>query len=147
MLKKILFPTDGSENSKRTLECVLEFARKFESEVVILHTYDPPLPSYAPPGGVINRYTLSIEMEENLKEYAQKLLQSVKTKFEAENIKCSGILEKGHAGHAIINTIESEQCDIVIMGSHGHGTLESLLLGSTSNYIVHHTKCPVLLVH
>lgn len=146
MFKKILFPTDGSENSKRTLEYVLEFALKFESEVLILHTYEPPVVPYAP-YAPLNSKDLTSEMEEHYKIHSFKLIEAEKNAIEAKGINTSTILEKGHPGHVITRLAESEKCDLIIMGSHGLGTLGSLLLGSTSNYVIHHTKCPVLLVH
>ena len=56
-------------------------------------------------------------------------------------------LEKlhGHAGHAIVNAADSNKADMVICGSRGQGLFRRTILGSISDYIIHHCKMPVVL--
>lgn len=52
----------------------------------------------------------------------------------------------GNAGHVICETAEEIGADLIVMGTRGHGPAVSLLAGSTSMYVVHRAKVPVLLV-
>jgi nucleotide-binding universal stress UspA family protein len=57
----------------------------------------------------------------------------------------SGILE-GSPAEAIIEVANTSKCDLIVMGSRGLGQLAGLLLGSTSQKVVAHAPCPVLIV-
>ena len=52
----------------------------------------------------------------------------------------------GHAGETISKTADSGKFDLVVMGSHGHGTLGKLVMGSVATQVLAHCKVPVLLV-
>ncbi len=146
MIKKILFPTDGSECSKNAERYVIDFAQKFKSEVILLHTYEIPEVGYGHPS-TVGIYHYNDKMIEDITTAAKNFTDEVKVLFEAENIPVKTILKKGNAGAEIIQALDSEDCDLVIMGSRGLGGIKSFLLGSTSNYVVHHTKKPVMLIH
>ena len=146
MFKKILFPTDGSENSKRALNYALEIAKKFNSEVVILHTYEFISLFYGHPSAAIGVNHYSNEIRKDLIEYGEKILTATKNIFEAENIKIEVLHENGDAGSLIVKALKDKECDVVVIGSRGMGSVESFLLGSVSNYVIHHTNKPVLLI-
>lgn len=55
-------------------------------------------------------------------------------------------LEGGDAGPMITWVAEHEGSDIVVVGSHGHGFLKRMVMGSVSQHVLHHAPCPVLLV-
>ena len=55
-------------------------------------------------------------------------------------------VEGGDAGPMITWVAEHEQSDVVVVGSHGHGVLKRMVMGSVSQHVVHHSPCPVLLV-
>lgn len=131
MLKKILFPAGNTEHSKETIEYVKEFAKKYNAEVIVLNVYEEP-----------NIYTL--EYEEVLKEGCGKVLDDVKANLSDLSVRT--IMYKGHIGKGIVDVVETEKCDFVIMGKHGLTSKKGFLIGSTANYVIHHTKCPVFLV-
>jgi nucleotide-binding universal stress UspA family protein len=146
MIKKILFPTDNSENSKKALDYVIEMAKRFQAEVVIFHSYEFPAPVFIPLGGS-SSFNFDDEYKKGVKEAAGKLLEVVKIQFEAEKIPVQSVLKQGDAGPSITNTIENQNCDLVIMGSRGLSETKSFLMGSTSNYVMHHTNKPVMVIH
>ncbi len=53
---------------------------------------------------------------------------------------------EGSPAEAIIEVATTRKSDVIVMGSRGHGTLVGLLLGSTSQKVVAHAPCPVLIV-
>ena len=50
-------------------------------------------------------------------------------------------------GHAIVKKAEAVGAEMIVLGSHGHGALKRTILGSTTNYVLHHAKVPVLIYH
>ena len=69
------------------------------------------------------------------------------TKFLARHeIDAKTMSKVGHAGETISKTAVSGKFDLVIMGSHGHGVLGNLVMGSVATQVLAHCKVPVLLV-
>lgn len=147
MFKKILLPIDGSDNSKKATNYVLELASKFNSKVYILNSYELPVISMAPPAGAVSHYRLNAEIEQNLKDYSHKVLESCEKIFKDNNIDYEILMLKGEAGPKIVEAAEENTCDLVVIGNRGLGSVRSILLGSVSNYVVHHIKSPILLIH
>lgn len=146
MFKKILFPIDNSENSKKAQHYVVEMAKRLQSEVIIFHSYEFPTAVYGHPAS-IGIYYYNDELKKAITEKADKILNEIKSVFEAEKIAVKIITEKGEVGKTIIELIDLECCDLVIMASRGLNSLESFFLGSKSNYVLHHTKIPVMIIH
>ncbi len=55
-------------------------------------------------------------------------------------------VEAGDAGPMVVWVAEQNGADLIVVGSHGHGILQRLVMGSVSGHVVHHAPCPVLLV-
>jgi len=53
----------------------------------------------------------------------------------------------GSAGHSIVERAEKEQADLIVTGSRGLGVIRRTILGSVSDYVLHHAKIPVLVCH
>ena len=56
------------------------------------------------------------------------------------------IVERGNPVEEIINQSKKLNCDLIVMGTHGHGTLEDVMLGSTARRVIRRSKIPVLVV-
>jgi nucleotide-binding universal stress UspA family protein len=148
MIEKILFPIDGSENSKRAFNHVVEVAKNFAATVVIIHAYELPSEISIIGGRYGSTYSsLMNDVENNLLAHGQFIVNETREQIKEHGLNTETILVKGEAGPAIVKAIGSENCEMVIMSSKGSGAFERILLGSVSDYVIHHTKCPVLLVH
>jgi nucleotide-binding universal stress UspA family protein len=139
----ILFPTDGSEQSKKALESLVELAKKFNSKVFILNTFEVPVP--------ITNYELSsdlyLSVEGVLSKNSKDILEEVKEVLEKEGINAQYISIAGDSGSIIIERAEKLEASMILMGSRGLGAIKSVLMGSVSNYVLHHSKCPVMIIH
>lgn len=143
MFKKILLAVDSSQYSDKVVETASEIAAEYGSEVVILNAY------YIPErfnGHESIHYEYLRKIEEDMINHSRELLENLKKKLESKDIKVKIILEKGHAGSVIVSTIVSEECDLVVVGSRGLSSFSNFLIGSVSNYVIHHSKCPVLII-
>lgn len=147
MINKILYPVDGSENSRKALEIVRETALRFGATVLTVNIYELPGEVIEIIGAYQSTFSYLSDIENNFREYGGTILKEIKAELENSGINVDSLLLKGEAGVAITEMVMKEKCDIVIMGSRGMGTLRSILLGSVSDYVIHHSKCPVLIVH
>jgi nucleotide-binding universal stress UspA family protein len=138
MFKRILLAVDGSEHAVRAAEIAAELARSMQAEMRIIVVYDP-IPSY------LGEPNLQSAINARLSE-AQEILQKaleVVGNFPAE--VQTDILE-GNPAEAIIEAAKTWESDVIVMGSRGLGRLAGLVLGSTSQKVVSHAPCPVLIV-
>ena len=146
MFNKILFPVDGSDDSNKALNYVIDIANKYNSQVIVLHVHEVTGASYSHSGNHKYFY-FTDEQVSRLLENSNSLLKEAEDKLINENIAVKTRLEKGRAGPEIVKVIGEENCDLVIMGSRGLSSTSDFLLGNTSNHVIHHSESAVLLIH
>jgi nucleotide-binding universal stress UspA family protein len=139
MFDKILLAVDGSDHALHAARKAAELARTMKpSEFRIVVSYDT-IPAYlGEPNMQLAIDTRKIEAEEILS-------RAVK---EVGDIPCeiSEELIEGSPAEAIIDVATTRGSELIVMGSRGLGRLAGLLLGSTSQKVVAHAPCPVLIV-
>ena len=139
MFDKILLAVDGSEHAINAARTAADLARAMKAnEVRIVAAYDF-IPSYL--GEPNMQYAIDARME-SAKAIMQKAVDAV------GDIPCEIHTEiiEGPVAEAIIEVAATRKSDVIVMGSRGLGTLAGLLLGSTSQKVVAHAPCPVLIV-
>lgn len=140
MFKKILVPTDGSDNSKQAFAIAVQMAQQFHSEIELLHvTFTPEALGYVLSTGVA-------VVQEQFDINGEQSLLSTLNSIDTGNVQ---ILKKqlpGHPASVILQEITEEKIDLVIMGSRGYGPISGSLLGSVSQRVLHNARCPVLIV-
>jgi len=138
MFKRILLAVDGSEHAIRAAKVAAELARSMQAELRVVVVYEA-IPSY------LGEPDLQGAINARLNE-AQGILQTAVTALgEIPGEIHTEILE-GNSAEAIINVANTHSSDVIVMGSRGLGRLAGLLLGSTSQKVVSHAPCPVLIV-
>lgn len=80
-------------------------------------------------------------------ERALDMLQSFTDKATAAEVRANFIQASGSPGREICKIAKTQQADLVMVGSRGYRGLDEMLLGSASNYVMHHAPCSVLVVH
>ncbi len=136
--KRILVAVDGSRFSDKVMEKAIEYAKLLEAEVVFVycHRKYPRLLKQPYRDHLITE--INDEATETVKPYLDQL--------EDAGIPIVERLLETPAGAAIAETAESEKCDLIIMGSRGLSNLQGLIIGSTTNRVLHLATCPVLVV-
>lgn len=136
-VKRILAAVDFSETSGRAFDYALSLARVFESEVVALCVLEDPI-LYA-------SYT-DQSFRDSLESSAQKQLDALGSRHGSEGVTVKTAKIPGTPFYEIIQYAKRENCDLIVLGSHGHGPLKHMLLGSVAEKVVRKAKCPVLVV-
>lgn len=74
-------------------------------------------------------------------------LETFANRAQGIGINAESILDMGSPGPVICKLAKTQKTDLIIVGSHGRQGLSEMLLGSVSNYVVHHATCSVMVVH
>ena len=152
-MKKILVPTDFSEQAKYALDFAVQLANRNGGTVILLNVVDYPGLSTVWMGG-LNVIGGSEPPVDNIDEtFINNLLEKSREEL-AEWIRQSGgkesaIVPKVQIGNpyfCIAEEIETGKVDLVIMGTRGISGFEELLIGSTTDKVVRLSKCPVITI-
>jgi nucleotide-binding universal stress UspA family protein len=139
MFEKVLLAVDGSDHALHAARLAADLARSMKSkEFCIVVAYDSIPPYLGEPN---MQYAIDARMKE-----AQSILQAAVEAVGDVTAEIHTELIEGSSADAIINVAVMRASDVIVMGSRGLGTLAGLLLGSTSQKVVSHAPCPVLIV-
>ena len=142
-MKTIVVPTDFSQNSLRALEQAVDFAKRFEAEIVLVHVLESPIyPAMTFGAGAANLPAIQQEMRDTLAEHLQKLC----AEEIPEGLKARAVTREGNPFVEIIAAAKDEGADLIVIATHGHTGIKHLLLGSTAEKVVRKSPCPVLTV-
>jgi nucleotide-binding universal stress UspA family protein len=161
-MKKILVPLDFSPAVGRVLEVARELAQAFAAEVHLIHVRGAvaelpifPAATAGYPGfGVLEIVpTRTVPMatadvpsgEAVRREHSRKLLQRQEELTHA-GLKVTTHEPTGSVVEEILKTADAIAADLIVMGSHGHGSVYNLLVGSVTEGVLKISKRPVLLV-
>lgn len=138
---KILIAADGSAYSKRMLAYLAAHDEWLgPSHRYTVLTVVMGVPNRA--AAVIDRATLQSYYDDE----AQKVFKPIRAFFERQGIRASYVAKVGHAADVIAAQAESGRFDLLVMGSHGHGNLANLVMGSVAARVMARCKTPLLLV-
>ena len=136
-IKKILVPLDGSKNSMRGLDEAIYLARQCQATITGLYVVPLSKPKTNSQISYIEKYLLG---------NASKFMTKAKKRAAQNGIVFSDDVIYGDEGPKIINYATGKKFDIIIIGSRGQSGLKETFLGSTSNFVLHKSKIPVLIV-
>jgi nucleotide-binding universal stress UspA family protein len=136
-LQKILVPLDGSPNAMRGLDKAIEIAKGSGGEITGYYVFHLPIMA-----GL--KYTK--KMKDDVQDKAAKAIGPAMTKVQRAGLVYKYKAGSGANGPAIVNYAKKGKFDMIVIGARGMGGVKQTLLGSTSNYVMHHAKIPVLVV-
>jgi nucleotide-binding universal stress UspA family protein len=138
---KVLMAVDGSEHTKKMLAYLAthEDLLGTTPEFLVLNV-QPQIPTRA--ARAVGREIVQDFYRNN----AEAVLSPVSKFLERHNATYKTKSVVGHAAEEIINVAKSIKADIIVMGSHGHGTFGSLLLGSVAQKVLSSSHVPVLVI-
>lgn len=146
MYRHLLAATDGSELSNLAVDHAIDLARQLGARLTLLHVAG----QYPPPMLVDGTVFPTLPQEEHEAAAAQQskqILEPCIARAKAAGVNAEAVHESDTAAwHAIMAVAARAGCDVIVMGSHGRGGLASLIMGSQTQKVLHHTNLPVLVV-
>lgn len=137
---KILIPVDDSPTAHKTIDMVIEQRQRFPAKVTLLHVVNDQLAYRMIPDFQVDM------IQEKALAVGETVLKRIKEKFNMAGISTIARLESGSPREVITNIANDEDYTLLVIGRRGMGEIRDMLFGSVSNHVLHHVKCPVLLI-
>ena len=145
MYSHILVPIDGSSLSLGAAHQAIDMAKlcKAKMSVILVSRSYRQLHEEGFISPVVNTVRERWEDEESAR--AKKITDAVCADAAKAGVECASLHAFNDAPYeAIIDAANKHGCDMIIMGSHGHGGVKQFLVGSETSRVLSHTKIPVL---
>ena len=143
MFRRILVPTDGSDITAKATQMAIALAKLHGAALCAISVKEPfPYSAISEMQPVPPQ-----EFYDAQERIAEARVKTVVDAAAAAGVQCSGhTVEALHAWEAILDHAKSQQCDLVVMASHGRRGVAALLLGSETSRVLTHSEVPVLVV-
>lgn len=149
--QRILAAIDQSALSERVFATALGLAQTQRAHLHLAHCFTLPMPTNLDFG---DRYRASAkeflaiaqeQLDANL-EHTRQWLASLEAQAQEAGVDVSWDWRGGEVGPQLCEIAHHYQADLIVIGRRGRGRLQAALLGSVSNYVLHHAHCSVLVV-
>ncbi|MGI0494967.1 universal stress protein [Alkalinema pantanalense CENA528] len=156
MFDKVLVAIDRSSSHQSVFEAALTLAKALSGKLILLSVPSPDDPA-CPHLPTLNTNLYPMGFDRTVTEVYEELWEIYTKKGEefltslVEEANAAGITAEflqipGNPGRTICATAQELNVDLIVLGRRGHSGLNELFLGSTSNYVLHHAPCSVLVV-
>ncbi len=147
-MKKILVPTDFSKPAQIAIDVAGDIARKANAQLILLHVVEE---ASGTSFNITGEVDVSGGWEDKL--FTMKLIERSKKQMAKvfEEVKSTGVkvkqeLRVGTAFHGMRDIIVEQKVDLVVMGTAGQTKIQEMIIGTNTEKVVRHSKCPVLTV-
>ena len=142
-MRRLLVAYDGSDNSKRALQYVVDLARDtgMALQVHVVNVQHEPI--------IYGEYVTSAmidELNNSLMAKSRSVLDEAAAMLQAGALTCETHTQLGNVAEQINDAVKRLGCDTVVMGTRGLGSFTGLVLGSVASRVIHEVPVPVLLV-
>jgi len=138
MFKNILVAVDGSEHGLKAARVAGSMARALQADLRVVVAYDP-VPAYMGQPNLQEAITARLAYSDNILSSALAEIGQIPGVMKTEALE-------GPPAEAVLTVADTREVDLIIMGTRGLGRLASVVIGSQSQKVIAHAKCPVLLV-
>ena len=135
--QKILVALDGSKNSIRALSNAIQLAKQTDASIIGIFVIQ-----VFPTEMGLMRTIVGKALSKRHKHF----MQIAKAMCTRKGVEFLDVVEYGEEGKTIVSFAHKNNFDLIVVGSRGMGKLGELFLGSTSNYVVHSSKIPVMVI-
>src|SRR6185503_7395803 len=140
-IKSILVPIDFSVPSKQALAYAVPFAKQFGAKLILLNVVEPVgTPDF------VSSFPLLMENKDILTACKGRLDRVIKEQAIDPKLIEKVLVRCGRSFHEIADAAGRLKVDLIIICSHGYTGLKHAFLGSTTERVVRHAPCPVLVV-
>jgi len=142
-MKNIVTAIDFSDASKPVLEAAVKLAKALDEGLHLVHVVEAE-PTYAAYGFSPDEFPAMHEIQEESVARGEKKLNQIASEIKIEGVQTK--ILRGQPLHSILEYAREVSADMLVLGSHGHGFLGSLLLGSVAEGCVRKAEIPALIV-
>ena len=137
---KILLAVDGSEISLNAVHSLIAHVRWFADKPELhLLTVHPPIPV-----GLATQHVGHAALERYYREEGEAALAPARRLLDGAGLPHTPHIHIGEPAAIIVKGAQELGCDLICMGSHGHGVLQNAILGSVATRVLHLARMPVL---
>jgi len=154
MFNKILVALDRSAIEQQVFDKALSLAKANGACLMLLYVMSsddqiyPDIYSFPVPLTLDDETIKSYQKQLDLfKKQCLELLQTRTNEATAVGVRTKIALESGGPGRVICSLARTWNADLIVVGRRGLSGVSELLMGSVSNYVLHHAPCSVLVVH
>ena len=133
MFRRILCATDFSATSDKAMRYAERLALQAGADLYLAHAFDTPVAMTVP------------EQTHPLDSKHQTQLDQLLVDSPLAN-RIVRLLHAGPPGEVICWMAQEHNCDLIVMGTHGHGGLKHLIFGSVAEHVLRHARCPVITI-
>ncbi|MDD3179367.1 MAG: universal stress protein [Opitutaceae bacterium] len=141
-MKTFIVPVDFSAVTDHVVDTAVSLARSLDGKIALVHIIQPPV--------VTSEYGLPVEALQDAimisEQAATKHLARLGERVAKEGVKFETILRHGPPVSGILEEADKAQADFIVIGSHGHGKLYDLLVGTTAFGLLKRAKCAVVIL-
>ena len=162
-IKKILYATDLSENAVQAFAYAVSLANMYAADITILHV----LAEFPGEDFIVNMINKDTWEEIKNRHYSEarnqligkrrdqaaikEVLEAFSEKVHADASEQTSVtdeilIKSGTPAEVIVETAQEKNCDLIVMGTYGHGTFTDVLVGSTAKWVIKNSPIPVLIV-
>ncbi len=143
--KKILVPTDFSDNSDRAFHMALSIASRYQARVFLLHVINGLIHHYVE-DYCVDKYIVDRVINESIVFSNEKLQEKIDKIHDVGNVKVISDVRRGQPYEEILKEASERKIDLVVIASHGRTNLKKYVMGSVAEKVMKESKCPVLLI-
>lgn len=143
----IVIPVDFSNKAEMLLDAGIKFSKEVNGKICLVHAM--PLvagfiPNQPDPLEAGMQYIPSVEHEEYRRE--QQLMGELEKRVTAAGVPCEYLLVQGEASQVVLDYARDKEAGYIVIGSHGHGNLYDLFVGSLTKALTKNSTIPLLVV-
>ncbi len=139
-IKKIVLPTDGSEEAKQAYIPAFDMARIKNAEIIAVYVMREGYIFWEVP-----RPDILVEIEKAEMEFGEKILNEIEDKGKELDLRVRKRVEKGRPADTITKVAREENADLIVIGTRGRGGVRRII-GSVADGVIKTAPCPVLAV-
>lgn len=138
-VKKILLPVDGSQSAEVAIEMVRKMAASFGAKIYVINVVE-----LRREGAIHEAYIYGGDVIKQFQTFSENIIKDISQKLEGYDFEAVSVV--GHPADEILNMAQEKDVDVIVMATHGMTAMRRFLVGSVTNYVVHHSKKPVLVI-
>jgi len=144
-MKTIITALDFSNAFPNVLDAALQMAYLQDAILHIIHVLEPE-PSYTAYGMTPEEFPAIQVFQNESQRRAEALLNEAvaKARTRVKDVRAELII--GSPLHSIIDYAQKQKADLIVIGTHGHGAVAALLIGSVAEGLVRKAMCPTLVI-